>query len=312
MKTYLDEFLYHYGNGVQEQLKNGNPKTIKTLEQALTRFKKPYTLADYGKAGIRVAINTIMGKSFDEIMRNGHSALEAMLVQMVFEAMEYPAETLAIKVTKELVADFIGAKAPKVDAAEYGLDDYQQIYIEMPYRAVEVFDGLYLRCICYQGGSTFCVLNTASQSKKDIWAIKFNNRYEQYYYNVPESYLDEIDDVLETVKENVFNLAKLICLYRKTNPETEQLPVITEKMLTGKKAKSKIKTHTLFSVTKIHPPKYRYRGEASGKWTLSHAFHVRGHFRWQVWGQGRALRKLIWIDGFTKGKGEIRPTLEVL
>jgi hypothetical protein len=30
------------------------------------------------------------------------------------------------------------------------------------------------------------------------------------------------------------------------------------------------------------------------------AFHVRGHLRWQVHGEGRAKRKLIWIEDFEK------------
>jgi hypothetical protein len=39
-------------------------------------------------------------------------------------------------------------------------------------------------------------------------------------------------------------------------------------------------------------------------------FHVRGHLRWQVHGQGRAKRKLIWIDDFEKSGYHRKPNKE--
>lgn len=71
-----------------------------------------------------------------------------------------------------------------------------------------------------------------------------------------------------------------------------------------KKARNKEKTHSYFRVVRIETPRdvlARKNGQKS--WSLDHIITVNGHLRWQPYGPGNQMRKLIWIDSYEKGEG---------
>ena len=48
---------------------------------------------------------------------------------------------------------------------------------------------------------------------------------------------------------------------------------------------------------------------SGARWTLAQRFIVRGHWRWQVHGEGRLLRKRLWIEPHFKGPVDIEAAI---
>ena len=51
-------------------------------------------------------------------------------------------------------------------------------------------------------------------------------------------------------------------------------------------------------------------GGIGARWKLAQRFIVRGHWRWQVHGEGRALRRHQWIEPFYKGPEDVEAALQ--
>lgn len=103
------------------------------------------------------------------------------------------------------------------------------------------------------------------------------------------------------------DFVKLALLYYRSLEHTELLPRRIGPQR-GTKIQRKLERHTksLFAIHVLPEPKGNFGrpvepGDGNG-WRLDHRVTVRGHFRWQPVGEGRARRELRWIAEHQRGK----------
>ena len=117
----------------------------------------------------------------------------------------------------------------------------------------------------------------------------------------------------------VERLIKLVVLYslaqRDGGAGFRTLPQWDGDLAHRKKARARAKTHSLFTVHQLKRDEQTLpRTDHTGRQgtILNHLVDVRGHFRWQPWGPARSKRRLIWIEGHTRGSGEKRNDMDRL
>ena len=123
--------------------------------------------------------------------------------------------------------------------------------------------------------------------------------------------------------ENFKNLTNMIILYYLSDNknisksrEDEFFNVERYKNLKNKtKLKSKLKTLPIIKKIELSPPSQTSEWRQSDEETsfaLTHAFEVRGHWRYQACGLNHSKRKLIWINPHKRGVGEVVKKIEIV
>lgn len=123
---------------------------------------------------------------------------------------------------------------------------------------------------------------------------------------------EALDAIYAPITHQVEKIAAMSYMYCRTKLDARQPPNPLNSMLrvggtsgNDKKERNKEKTHSYFCVLRLEipPGRFGFTGKTGKSWSLDHLVAVTGHFRWQPYGVGNNLRKLIWIDAYEKGQG---------
>lgn len=216
--------------------------------------------------------------------------------------------TKAVRLNADLVALLSHAKAPNTNEWLSAIS-HATWYIDLPHKALMLNDRLQVRAIFTQPTRNdrhifLCVLTEPNKNAiVDRLAWMLEKKTEA---PLADTYATDT----ATVRENVENFVKLLVLYESIAEKTERVPLPRVTIsdlakLKEKKAVAKQKTHTLFSVVDLRSPPNRFgRTNAPSlqqAWRLDRRITVRGHFRWQAYGEKMSKRKLIWIDSYERG-----------
>jgi hypothetical protein len=237
-----------------------------------------------------------------------------------------------VQVDRDLITSFAHAKSPETMAWQPPLLEHTW-YFDLPHRTVMLDDETEIRAIFTQptadsqaaaAVAVLCQPGSDQMSGRFAWMIQPDGTPTE----VRGDAMGGIDG--ESVREQATDLVKLLLLYRQMaeNVEAGELPhVSADQMakLKRKKARARQKTHTLFRVVRLRAPRDRFVrvGETSGEtdgetggqvWTLGHRVAVRGHFRWQPYGEQRRKQRLRWIEPHLRGPedGDRKVDMEVL
>ncbi len=341
MQTWLDWFLYRYADELRQNLSEQGHAFRAIANDYISKYTQESTIhtSDYhlGKAAIDLAFTNITSMDIDAIRKSEKlSQQEAGLVIATYQFIHpevYSAHTRAIKVSPELIDVFMDSVSPTVSHEELGIIEDTVSYLDFPLSKVKLYGDMSIKAVVIaktgqQQPVIICVLSEGHKLSAS-WVISFNydTDTQSFTYNLPIPLLNSMDDteltsLLSNMKTKIINIIQLVLLYHKVASarHVEPLPYLDDKHVNAlknvKKFKAKQKTHSVFSVSTLTPPADRFgrREYASvdSTWHLSHKIKVRGHFRWQAHGKGRAERKLIWIDQFEKGAGENKPVMDLI
>lgn len=213
---------------------------------------------------------------------------------------------------KALVDELIFANAPAVP------DDYFTHHIEantwlvnLPH-GYETEAGRKLYGIYYsQPGDMLMVVGEGPDSNLEYLVCQ---PHQKTGYGFPSN--ASADPVAAALR--ALNLLKLLILHYDSKRmaghdfvEKPQYPTATKNHKPGKKAYKKSPKFGLFRTLSLTYQRSDYQRQATAnphekKRIFAHAFSVRGHFRWQPYGKReQPQHKLIWIDSFIKGEGEL-------
>lgn len=179
-------------------------------------------------------------------------------------------------------------------------------YLDVPHRALMLGDRQ-VRAILTQpdtmGGVVAIAVLTAPCSEemagRYAWMLVGDTA-------IPEGCADIDIDPAE-LRRRASDFVKLALLYYRSLEHTELLPrQIGAERGTKIQRKLERRTKSLFVVHVLPEPKRNFGrpvepGDGNG-WRLDHRVTVRGHFRWQPVGEGRARRELRWIAEHQRGK----------
>lgn len=126
-----------------------------------------------------------------------------------------------------------------------------------------------------------------------------------------------IDSIYDPLVEQIEKIVAMASMYYQTQLDAKNpITSLNRFQHTGNKAisdleknkkeRNKEKTHSYFHIMRLETPANRFGfvGPLCKSWSLDHLISVAGHFRWQPYGSGNSLLKLIWIDNYEKGQGE--------
>ncbi len=208
-----------------------------------------------------------------------------------------------VKMSKGLVKALAYAKAPKSDDWVMLLRA-QCWYIDLPHNAL-MLGSRQIRAILTQpdelGG--VCAIAILTEPGSDeiagryAWMIVGETAHPQGLADI------EIDPA--ELQSRASDFVALTLLYFSSLEKIEELPRQNSPRLSKIQRKLERKTKSLFTVYVLPEPVNNLNrpdnvSENAG-WRLDHRVTVRGHFRWQPVGEGRASRELRWIDEHVRG-----------
>ena len=216
----------------------------------------------------------------------------------------------AIKPDKALIGSLINA-APPADPEgrfEQALLAGGSWYIDFPARSLPLGDGN-LRAVfmvpAMERGYRVCAIVTMPDSDKLKGRVMWSLGAPADCYGFMASGVD-----MAKAAEQVNDLIRLLILYRATAPQpgASLLPRMDPAKLdvSPRRIHQNRKKTTLFSVERMAAPadlfgrKPQDTDTAAG-WTLGWRSSVSGHFKLQAHGPASSLRKLIWVDGYSRG-----------
>ena len=189
-------------------------------------------------------------------------------------------------------------------------------YIDIPHKTILMDSATQVRALFVKGtggaGGIFCLAVLTHPGKNEItglvvWAMD------------TAEIAGHTDVPLADVRERLADFVRLAILYAASvegQAHSEPLPRLdnaAQARLSLKKQRAKHNSASLFKISRLVAPAGNFgRGESAGAWTLTSRIQVRGHFRWQACGKGRAQHKLIWIDDHIRGPEDARLKPELL
>lgn len=222
-----------------------------------------------------------------------------------------------LKMSPRLVRALAHASAPKTDEFVAMLRDHCW-YIDMPAHALMLGDRQ-VRAILTQPDSLGGVVAIAVLTEPG--ADEMAGRYAWMIVGdsaIPDGCADIDIDPAELRRRASDFIALALLYYRSLEGEIQTLPrQITPVRGTKIQRKLERRTKSLFVVHVLPDPKNNLGrpvepSDGNG-WRLDHRVTVRGHFRWQPVGEGRAKRELRWIAEHQRGKDlPDKPTLTPL
>lgn len=255
-----------------------------------------------------------------EVERTRAALLTAMAPLVI---PEMGASPICARLDRELVEDFAGAAAPDTPEPRRVIEQAGVVYLDLPHRSLLVGDRLELRAVIIKSSPTQPVPLVVAVLT-EVGTNPIAGRYSWGWgrpMTVEGADIEGLDR--EVLRQQVEDLASLAILYWSSVPVAEraQVPHIPEERLAAlkpDKQAARQKTHSIFQVVDLKPPADRFGRTAEergqGGWKLGVRVRVRGHFRWQPWGEGRKLRRLQWVRAHERGPkdAEKRPELHVL
>ncbi len=214
---------------------------------------------------------------------------------------------VAVQPSASLVAALSRAKPPSgQDEAVRREFASATWYVDLPHGALLV-DGLGIRALLVQPAPTLgtiavCAVLTSPGSDRVagrlFWLLGDRRHGLQGIAS------KDVDRGL--LQDEAEDFLTLLALYRAHADKAQKaaLPRLTREQATGRKARQHHKKASLFRVETLSPPADRFgrtRTEGQGGWRLGWRSDVRGHFRMQPHGPQKALRKLIFVEGYVRG-----------
>ena len=239
------------------------------------------------------------------ILRVGSLRLQSMFPSRAFF------HPVAVRVSRDLVHDLIGAKAPRnapdIDAeimAHHWMIDIPLGAMSMQKHHVRALfvtprqDGLLAHHAVLkpmQGSETVTLITWTADKNGTIDYVHAASNEEGFDANLA---VEELTDF--------FSLA---IAYRMTAPKdraTEVKRIDPNALIKDRNWRQKAKKFSMFRVTDLEPPPDRFgrngpRVSQAGGWKLGWSVTVRGHFRLQACGEKFSQRRLTWIDPHVKG-----------
>lgn len=226
----------------------------------------------------------------------------------------------ALKVSSKLVNDFIDTKAPNISLNGVLGEDFY--YIELPKKFL-LLDKYNIYCIFIHKSHILLVTDSPRPHLK--YEIIVYEGFSSDEMVTGECSLLSL--IFMDIKEHVFNLVKMIVLYHKSSNKRSKMVEVSQvsgnkEPLIDKRYKKLVKgakrvslkqrgTSSMFKLTYLNKPlttkDWRNKSTNQARWVLNNKIDVIGHWRWQPHGENRLKRKLIYIQGHTRGSGEADP-----
>jgi hypothetical protein len=216
------------------------------------------------------------------------------------------------------------------------------VYVDVPHGALRVGENLQIRAIFalphlvennagelqWDRGVLVHSLVTVAGSERESGAVFVEvNENEQLSLvamdpqtimggiTVGETVLDPATEVAvyQRVMEHSVRFLRMVLAYYRYGPVGSQQPIGQTNI--DRAATNRFKPRkgeSLFAMTRLVPTSDRLgrpRNAITGSWSLTARQEVSGHFRLQPHGRGGALRRLIWVDPYSRGPvdGPIKP-----
>lgn len=228
----------------------------------------------------------------------------------------------AFQPSRELIERLSGLRAPKLQQDELEIFKHHIWYFDFPPHA---FPQKHAEGVDENGNlikvEVFCraaIWHTQQNTLSIVLSVLGEPAYIYIYEEEGEmgifhSKIIKTKDSAMNMAHRIIDMLILLVMYYHTHRE-ETGGVITplphanlksKKVLQSKKA---VKGINLFKVDQLNPAEGPYLPsiktmQSFGTNPYNHSFKVKGHFRWQPYGNGHSKRKLIWIDDFIKGSG---------
>lgn len=233
----------------------------------------------------------------------------ALLVPFVWPSTSNAViRSVSLATEKQLINDLAGSELPtNIDASYYHHhDQFDNWFIQLPPRSFLYSDDLWLSGIFYIPSSAItAIICQLSSSSEYIYAIEKDSMIN----TVSNSSLSVDTETVQRAR----TLVQLLILHydskrQQQYPFSEQKTYPSHSEASPKKRGKRNLKYSLFRTINIdYQGDYQRSGIPTGvtRKPLDHSFTVRGHFRWQAYGKKLSKRKLLWIDSFTKGTGEL-------
>lgn len=228
-------------------------------------------------------------------------------------------ETTNIQIDAEMAEIFLAGKAP---ASNSWVKEFlaKPVYIDIHEKTYgqRTISGIFCRPAPTQG--TFSYMAAIEWIGQGYEAFIFgeygkpNEAMVMHPCDVEDEGLTQeaLDVIYDPITLQIEKIVAMSYMYYRTKMDARQRlnPLAGMSRTIGassndKKERNKEKTHSYFRVFRLEIPsdRFGFTGKTGKLWSLDHLVAVAGHFRWQPYGAGNNLRKLIWIDAYEKGQG---------
>ncbi|MHB1948853.1 MAG: hypothetical protein ACYCQI_12175 [Gammaproteobacteria bacterium] len=207
-------------------------------------------------------------------------------------------EVISIKPHSNLINDLIFTMPPDID--DQLIFKKRLFYMDFPDGCLKI-NNIDIKSLFVDDKHIVAVGNYKSSGC--MFAIK-DSVTMRIYSNMPE------EIVFDSI-EAIHNLARLLVLYFDSDQKKYCVNNAIDRskfsLLDSKKKRAKIKKFSLFKFIYMERPSddksWRKNTDSLKTWNLTHKLQVKGHWRWQPYGEKMAKRKLIWIEEYVKGVG---------
>lgn len=230
-------------------------------------------------------------------------------------------ETTNIQIDAEMAEIFLAGKAPTLNS---WMNEFiaRPIYIDIQEKTYgqRTISGIFCRPVPSHGTFSYmAVVEWVGQGYEAFVFGEYGKKKDAVVMR-PGDDEDEdeglsqeaLDAIYDPLVEQIEKLAAMAYMYCRTKMDARQpinplnsMPRVSGTSTSDKKERNKEKTHSYFRVLRLEipPDRFGFTGKTGKSWSLDHLVGVTGHFRWQPYGAGNSLNKLIWIDAYEKGKG---------
>lgn len=243
---------------------------------------------------------------------------------------------LCLQIDPDLASLFAHAKIEdRQRQFEAFIAGYDNLYIDFPRGAYRYADDYEIRAVVMRRTGNrwvvFVALSAAGLGRLDLTQLL------ELFFTWGERTLTltkRVEDAAfspSVFNEQLEDLIRLAVLYYKSESESRQkavelgklseyeevaepLPYVDVKqleVLPDKKQQAKQKTHSMFRIIRMRPPRSRFERKASeatkGGWQLGVRVEVDAYFRMQPYGHKKTFRRLQLIGGYVKNPDAEKP-----
>lgn len=301
--TLLDRMIHGF-SGVFRKLEFGPGSNFEVFRECLT--ERMERCAELGVPG-ESAISADFAEE-DNIFK----AIDVSL----FPWFKSGCVTTNIQIDSDMAEIFLAGKAPASNAwVKEFLEKPVYIDIHEKSNGQRTVSGIFCRPVPALGTFSYmAVVEWIGQGYEAFVFGEYRKSSEALVMCIGEEELHQeaIDALYGNIPEQIEKIAAMSYMYCRTKLDARQsipalisMPQVCVTSGNDKKERNKEKTHSYFRVMRLEVPadRFGFTGKVGKSWSLDHLVSVTGHFRWQPYGAGNNLRKLIWIDAYEKGQG---------
>lgn len=303
MATWLDWYLVGARENLQKAggIEAPDDQTAAWMSATAVSAQRPSTAAGQPLEGQAASEGAFWAWMMSFLMPAGERA--ALMAKGRLDTPIF-APPRGFLVSADLTRGFLGGKAPEVDDV-WAILRGNTCYFDFPGRSLPITDTTYVRAVLTQPSKTgtgpaVCTIVTDGRSNRMMgryaWMMDTGGVYDFSVADAPP----------ESVRVCVDRVLRLVALY--AIERGDSLPTLPRRVANPdralKKERAAAKKRTIFSIHDLRPRKQdSWAGGGGEGQKLDHLVEVAGHFRWQPHGKGMRLRKLIFIEPHTRGRG---------